>query len=56
MLLQVHDEIVFEIKNEKVDKVAPEIKKIMENVVKPADIAGVKCVAEYGVGDNWSEL
>ncbi len=56
MLLQVHDEILFEIRKEKVDEVAEEIKKIMENVVKPADIAGVKCVAEYGVGDNWSEL
>ncbi len=56
MLMQVHDEIVFEIKESVVEKVAPEIKKIMENVVKPADISGVKCVAEYEVGDNWSEL
>ena len=56
MLLQVHDEILFEIRREKVDEVAEEIKKIMENVVKPVDIAGVKCVAEYGVGDNWNEL
>jgi DNA polymerase-1 len=56
MLLQVHDEILFEIKKDKVDSVAEEIKKIMENVIKPSDIAGIKCVAEYGIGDNWSEL
>lgn len=56
MLLQVHDEILFEIKKEMVDDVLPEIKKIMENVIKPSEIHGIKCLTEYGVGDNWNEL
>jgi DNA polymerase-1 len=56
MLLQVHDELLFEIHKDKVETVAPKIKEIMENVIDPAKIKGVKCVAEYAVGKNWSEI
>ena len=52
MLLQVHDELVFEVKEELVDKIAPKIKDIMENIIKlkvPIDV-------HIGVGDNWGEL
>ncbi|MFH0952148.1 MAG: DNA polymerase I [Patescibacteria group bacterium] len=51
MLLQVHDELVFEVPNKEVDKVADYIKKTMENVYKlraPID-------THIGVGDNWGE-
>jgi DNA polymerase-1 len=56
MLLQVHDELLFEICEGKVEAVAPKIKAIMENVIDPAKTKGVKCVAEYAVGNNWSEI
>ena len=51
MLLQVHDELVFEAPVHEVEKVAAMIKQTMENVVNLA----VPFVAEVGIGDNWSE-
>ncbi|MBE6450507.1 MAG: DNA polymerase I [Alphaproteobacteria bacterium] len=50
MLLQVHDELVFEAPLDEVDEVKIIIKKIME------DAAGfdVPFVASIGVGDNWA--
>ncbi len=51
MLLQVHDELVFEAPEDEVEKVAAMIKQIMENIVNLA----VPFVAEVGIGDNWSE-
>lgn len=56
LLLQVHDELVFEIPNELVEKIAPEIKKRMENVVSLEKTKGVVCKVEYKVGENWGEM
>lgn len=56
MVLQVHDELLFEIREDKVEKVAPKIKEIMESVIDPAKTKGVKCVADYSIGNNWSEI
>lgn len=56
MLLQVHDELVCEIKEEKAEKISKELKKIMEDVIPPEQIEGVVCVAEYKIGDSWGEL
>lgn len=52
MLLQVHDELVFEIKNGKEKKYAGEIAEIMENIVK----LKVPLVADVKIGDNWGEM
>lgn len=51
MLLQVHDELVFEAPEAEVESVSLLIKQTMENVVNLA----VPFIAEVGVGDNWSE-
>jgi DNA polymerase-1 len=51
MLLQVHDELVFDVYNEELDKIQPMIKYEMENAFKmdvPLDV-------EIGVGRNWLE-
>jgi DNA polymerase-1 len=54
--LQVHDELVYEIKNDVLDEVIPEIKKIMETVL-PEDVAkGVPIIAEAKIGTNWGEM
>ena len=52
LLLQVHDELVFEIKNAAVEKYALQIKAIMENAYK----LKVPLEAEIKTGDNWGEM
>jgi len=52
MLLQVHDELVFEVKNDLVEAAAEEIKKIMEQVIK----LKVPIVVEAKQGDSWGEM
>lgn len=56
MLLQVHDELVFEMKEKLVAEHAPHIKKIMEGVVDLKQTKGVVCVADVSVGDNWADV
>lgn len=52
MILQVHDELVFEIKENKVAEVARKIKEIMENVFK----LSVPLKVDVNVGKNWGEM
>lgn len=56
LILQVHDELVYEVKKELVEKVAPKIKEIMENLVDKKASKGVVCVAEAARGENWGKL
>ncbi len=55
MLLQVHDELVFEVKKEQVNSVVPEIKKRMETVLSLEQSKGIVCVANAEVGTNWGD-
>jgi DNA polymerase-1 len=56
LILQVHDELVYEIRESLVEKIVPEIKKIMEEVIDPKDIFGIKLTANGAVGRSWGEL
>ena len=51
MLLQIHDELVFEAPDEEVEQIVPLIKEVMENIIETS----VKFVAEAGVGSNWAQ-
>ncbi|RUO26950.1 DNA polymerase I [Aliidiomarina minuta] len=51
MNMQVHDELVFEIKEGVLDKVVPQLCKVMEQAAN----LDVPLIAEAGVGDNWDE-
>lgn len=51
MLLQVHDELVFEVKKTELDKV----KKIVTDKMKNAIKLNVPIEVEVGVGNNWFE-
>jgi DNA polymerase-1 len=55
-LLQVHDELVYEIRNEKAASVAKEIEKIMEGVMSLEDTLGIVMKAEGAIGETWGEL
>jgi DNA polymerase-1 len=52
MLLQVHDELIFEIKKDKLETYRPQIKKIMESGLK----LRVPILVEENTGKNWGEL
>jgi DNA polymerase-1 len=56
LILQVHDELVYEVENSLVEKAALEFKKIMETVIPEKDLKGVPIVAEANVGENWGEM
>ncbi|MBP2311236.1 DNA polymerase I [Azospirillum soli] len=51
MLLQVHDELLFEVPEAEADSAAKLIKEVMEGAAQ----LGVPLVAEAGIGDNWEE-
>ena len=51
MLLQVHDELIFEVPENELEEVTTLIKNGMESVVS----FDIPFVAEVGVGDNWGE-
>lgn len=56
LILQVHDELVFEIPETRVKEISDKIKKIMESVLSKEQTRGVPIIAEAKVGDNWGEM
>ena len=71
MLLQIHDELLFEIKEELIAKAAPIIKEAMESVYPPKinrrkellaeqfkkdNLPEVPLVVNMETGDNWEEM
>ncbi len=51
LIMQVHDELVFEIKESDLDKSAAEISQRMQQ----AAVLSIPLVVDYGMGDNWDE-
>ncbi|HFC29928.1 MAG TPA: DNA polymerase I [Oceanospirillales bacterium] len=51
MIMQVHDELVFEIREEKSEELTKIIKTLMENAAK----LDVPLKVDTGIGDNWDE-
>ncbi len=56
LLLQVHDELVYEVRDVLVPAVASMIKKIMEEVLPPDQTMGVPIIAEGKRGMNWGSM
>jgi DNA polymerase-1 len=56
LLLQVHDELVFEIRTPEVRKMAIMIKQTMESVLTPEQSKGVPIVTSANAGKNWNKL
>lgn len=59
LVLQVHDELVYEVENDSVQKVAEVVEKAMKEVLKPEYLKGKESVpleVHYATGKNWGEL
>ncbi len=55
MLLQVHDELLFEVDEGAADKLIPIAREVMEGAAHPAVHLDVHLTAEAGQGANWAE-
>jgi len=51
MLMQVHDELVFEIREDRIDEIAPGVR---EHMAAAAELS-VPLIVDIGVGANWDE-
>jgi len=51
MLMQVHDELVFEVAPQELDPAGAKIRQLMESAAK----LSVPLIVDVGVGDNWDE-
>jgi DNA polymerase-1 len=56
MLIQVHDELVFEIKDEQMPTVVPKLMDIMESVLEGRETHGVPITVEAKSGENWEQM
>ena len=56
LLLQIHDELVFEIKEEEVDAQIPGLLSLMESSLERKETFGVPVKAEVKVGANWRDM
>lgn len=52
ILLQIHDELLCEIKNEVIEDLTKELKQVMENVY----LFDVPLIVDVKAGDNWGEM
>ena len=55
MLLQVHDELLFEVENSAVDQLKLIAKEVMEKASLPTIKLDVPLIVDAGVGQNWAE-
>jgi DNA polymerase-1 len=55
MLLQVHDELVFEVPEDEVEKTLPVVKKVMEEAPMPALSLSVPLRVDARAANNWDD-
>jgi DNA polymerase-1 len=55
MLLQVHDELLFEVPEAELEETTSVVKAVMENACAPVLELSVPLVADSGHANNWAE-
>ncbi len=55
MLLQVHDELIFEVPASEAEETSAVIRQVMENAAAPAIEMSVPLIVDAGIGENWGE-
>ena len=56
LILQIHDELVYEIAENLIQELTPKIKKIMQDIIPPGKISNVPIIVDSAVGYNWGEM
>lgn len=56
LILQVHDELVYEVRETIAKKVGAEIRTLMEGVITQKETGGVPIQANASIGPNWGEV
>ena len=56
LLLQVHDELVYEIRQERLPALAERVKDVMESVMKDQETHGVFILAQMKSGPDWGSM
>jgi DNA polymerase-1 len=54
LLLQVHDELLFEVKPAEIDATIAAVKAVMENAARPVVEMAVPLVVDVGQGASWA--
>ena len=55
MMLQVHDELIFEVPISQIEITIKKIKSVMENACEPILKLDIPLIVDSGIGNNWSE-
>jgi DNA polymerase-1 len=55
MLLQVHDELIFEVPDDEVEATLPVVRTVMEGAAEPAVRLTVPLVVDARAAQNWDE-
>ena len=55
MLLQVHDELIFEVSEQHAEQAVKVITSVMEQAAEPVIKLKVPLIVEAGIADSWSE-
>jgi len=56
LILQIHDELIYEISDGLIKDTPPKLIEIMESVLAPEKIFGVPILANFEIGQNWGEM
>lgn len=56
LLLQVHDELVYEVRDDRVEELAQKIREVMEDAFPKEAAAGVPIIAEAKAGPTWGDM
>jgi DNA polymerase-1 len=55
MLLQVHDELIFEVNKDALNETTEVVRNIMEKACEPVVKLDVPLVVDAGFGSNWAD-
>lgn len=56
LLMQIHDELIYEVEEGVLDQFIPKAKEIMEGVLTKEQTLGVPIIVNSAIGQNWGEM